>query len=220
MLTKEPHIMQPSLQQRSDRLGLNVLLAVVIITAIVFAWNRTSYQRTDQSPDTWVDVSGKLHVLGLTIGETTLRQAETILKSRSDIALYIYPQQHPRAGMRLEAFFPAIADHSKVILQLDADPTLLRELETRATVPHLYPNEVARMNLAASDQHTVRIQVVKSLTLIPSIALDEDTLNARFGTPGDVTQLENGGVAINYPDVGLHVSTDAEGSARLRFANP
>lgn len=211
---------EPSLQQRSDRIGLKVLLAVIVITAVMFAWNRASYQRTDQAPDTWVDTSGKLHVLGITIGETTLRQAETILASRSDIALYIYPEHHPEAGQTLEAFFPAIADHTKVILRLDADDMLLDDLASRSTLPHLYPNEVARMNLNPADLHTARVRVVTALTLIPSISLDEATVIARFGEPKKVEKDEDGSVTMSYPKLGLVASVSADGSAKLRFTNP
>jgi len=212
--------MQPTLQQRSDRLGLKVLLAVVVITAILFAYNRANHQRTDQAPDTWVDASGHLHVLGVTIGETTVRQAETILRSRSDLAIYIYPQHHPRAGKTLEAFFPAIADHTKVILLLDIDPTLLTEMETRATLPHLYPNEVARMNLNPNDLHEARTQVAKALTLIPSISLDEATVKARFGEPDNLVRTEDGRVTLSYTDLGLSARIDSDGGAQLHFANP
>ncbi len=211
---------QPSLQQRSDRLAFKVLLAALIITAAVFAWNRAGHQHTNSGPDTWVDANGSLHVLGVTIGKTTLRQAETILKSRSDIALYIYPQHHPRAGRTLEAFFPAITDHTKVILLLDADTSLLDDLESRATIPHLYPNEVARMNLGPGDLHTVGTLRVKTLTLIPSVTLDQAALNARFGTPTNTVPTEDGGVTADYPKAGLHARIDADGSARLQFSNP
>ncbi len=201
-------------------MALKALLLVVMVTAALFAWNSTGLKQTEQTPDTWVDDRGRLHVLGITLGETTLRQAETLLRSRSDIALYIYPQNHPDAGRTLEAFFPAIADHTKVILLLDADDTLLDKLESRATLPHLYPNEVARMNLNPGDLHTARIRVVTKLTLIPSIKLDEATLTTRFGTPSDVATAEDGSITLHFPKVGLVANIDPDGSAQLHFSNP
>jgi len=209
-----------SLQQRSDRLGLKVLGAVVILTALVYLWNSNRLQPNGSAPDTWVDMGGHLHVLGITLGETDLRQAETILQSRSDIALYIYPQGHPRAGKTVEAFFPAIADHTKVILELDADLARLDDLESRATIPHLYPNEVARMNLALADLEQVRRLTVKQLTLIPSITLDGATLKARFGEPSEVIELAQGGRVYRFQEIGLQATIDGDQSAQLRFANP
>jgi hypothetical protein len=149
-----------------------------------------------------------------------LRDAEIALQSRSDIALYIYPVEHPKAGMKLEAFFPAIADHTQVILLLDAAPGLLKEMQARATMPHIYPNTVARSNLAPPDQQLVQNLKVRELTLLPSTTITPQTLTARFGTPGTVTHPTAEETLYTYPDIGLVATLSAGEPGQLHFTNP
>jgi hypothetical protein len=208
-------------QKNSDRFGLKLFLAVLVATVAVFVWTSTHYQQhVDKKKDTWLDERGRLHVLGITLGASTLREAEVALQSRSDIALYIYPLGHPKAGQKLEAYFPAIADHTQVILRLDATPAQLHQIERRATLPHLYPNAVARSNLASEDYQLAYQLPVTELTLIPSTKLNTETLNARFGTPARVDHPEENKTLLYYPESGL-VATLVEGEpAELHFSNP
>lgn len=207
-------------QKRSDRFGLKLFLAVLVATAAVFAWTSSQYRQHNQERDTWVDKSGKLHVLGITLGETNLRQAEIALQSRSDVALYIYPVEHTKAGMKLEAFFPAIADQTQVILLLDAAPELLKEMQARATMPRIYPNAVARSNLAPPDQQLAQQLQVKELTLLPSIAITPQVLTTRFGTPGTVTHPAAGKTLYAFPAIGLEATLSTDEPAQLHFINP
>lgn len=208
-------------QKTSDRFGLKLFIATLVATVAVFAWTSTHYQQhADKKKDTWVDERGRLHVLGITLGASTLREAEIALQSRSDIALYIYPAGHPKAGQKLEAYFPAIADHTQVILRLDATPAQLHQIERRATRPHLYPNAVARSNLAPEDNLLAYKLMVTELTLIPSTALNTEALNARFGIPARVEHPEEKKTLLYYPESGL-VATLIEGEpAELHFSNP
>jgi hypothetical protein len=207
-------------QKRGDRFGLKLFLAVLAATAAVFVWTSSQYRQHDLEKDTWVDERGKLHVLGITLGESDLRQAEIALQSRSDVALYIYPVEHSKAGMKLEAFFPAIADQTRVILLLDAAPGLLKEMQGRASMPHIYPNTVARSNLAPPDQQLVQHLQVKELTLLPSIALTPQELTARFGTPGTVTHPSAGKTLYAYPAIGLEATLSPDEPAQLHFSTP
>ncbi len=208
-------------QKISDRFGLKLFLAALVATVAVFAWTSTHYQQhPGKKKDTWVDERGRLHVLGITLGTSTLREAELALQSRSDIALYIYPAGHPKAGQKLEAYFPAIADQTQVILRLDATPAQLHQIEQRATRPHLYPNAVARSDLAPEDNLLAYQLLVTELTLIPSTALNTETLNARFGTPSRIEHPEEKKTLLYYPASGL-VATLVEGEpAELHFSNP
>ena len=204
----------------NDRMALKAIIAVFVVSALVFAWTSSNYRSDGNSHDTWVDEAGRVHVLGIVLGETTLRSAEKALKSRSDIALYIYPDTHKDAGMRLEAFFPSIADHSKVILVLDADQQLLEQIQQNSTVPHLYPNSVARMNLHPVNIPTVHQLRVSRLTLIPSLSITAEMLNSRFGEAAAVTTDGEGAMHYMFPDVGLEAVLSEKDASMLHFSNP
>jgi len=202
-----------------DRIGLWMILLVVAITAAVFLWSRSNYQHDTTSLDTHINTQGHLHVLGVTLGETTLKQAELILQSKSDVALYIYPENHPKAGLKMEAFFPAIADHTKIILLLNIDKQLLHDIEERATIPHLYPDEVARMNLAAKDRGLLDVAIVDELTLIPSVTITAKELQARFGEPTAINPID-GYDEYTYEKLGLKVQLNKDEPPILHFFNP
>lgn len=199
---------------------LMMALAFVLLIGMLFVWSTGRHRSGETVQDTWVDRAGHLHVLGIELGRSTLRETETAMKSRSDIALYIYPQEHPEAGLKLEAYFPSIADHSKVIVQLAADPPLLEQLQQRGTVPHLYPNRVARMNLHPEDIATVQQLIVTRLVLIPSVHITPEMLENRFGVPDRVSPAGESAMHYHYNAVGLRATLSEADAARLEFTNP
>lgn len=203
----------------NDRPALLAMVALLVVTALLFAWTSAHHRSDGSVADTWIDEAGRLHVLGIVLGETTLRGAEKALKSRSDIALYIYPESHRDAGLRLEAFFPAIADHSKVILVLDAERELLEYIQQNSTIPHIYPNSVARMNLHPDDIPKVQQLRVSRLTLIPSISITADMLASRFGAAAAMTADDEGSRHYRFPDIGLEAVLSENGAAMLHFGN-
>ncbi len=206
-------------QKYGDRFGLILFFLVIVATAIVFLWTSTQNRKDAETPSTWIDDAGRLHVLGISLGETTLRDAEIRLKSKSDPALYIYPPTHPRAGLRLESYFPAIADHSRVILELEVDKTQLQGFQERSTLPHLYPNGIKRMNVAPADVPAMERLVVKRLTLVPSVPITPKMLKARFGGKFKSKVTDDGKKIFTFPGSGL-VATISDNIATLVFSNP
>ena len=203
-----------------DRMGLYALLVVVVATTGLFLWTSTQYQQGSSTPDTHVDATGKLHVLGLTLGESNLRQAELILQSKAEVALYLYPEGHAKAGMKLEAFFPAIADHTKVILLLDVGQEERLSMAKRASMPQQSQNGVIRIGLASSDLSGVYDATVKELTLIPSLDVSAENLKARFGEPDLIQNLEDEQMLYRYDSVGLSAMLGRDVLPMLSFSNP
>jgi hypothetical protein len=203
-----------------DRVAVRVIAAVIVVTALVFAWTSSNHQSDGSAKDTWIDDSGHVHVLGIELGKSTLRNAETALKSRSDIALYIYPDTHNNAGIRLEAYFPAINDHSKVILVLEASSELLHDIQQKGTVPHLYPNDVVRVNLHPKGTAAAQQLIVNELTLIPSIDITADMLASRFGPASKSTTDTDGFTHYAYPEIGLKATLQDKDATMLHFSNP
>ncbi len=195
-----------------------LMVAVVAFSFAMLAWMAWSMRGGSGERGAWRDASGRLHVLGVVLGQSSLREAEQRLKSRSDVALFIYPVGHPKAGMKLEASFPSIADHTKVFLLLDADASLLHAMERRATAPHLYPNGVARMNLSPQDRQRALRLPVRELTLIPSAKLGREDVLRRFGEPARIVKDAEGREAFEYPRLGLRLTFDADGAVMLRFS--
>ncbi|MBF0282302.1 MAG: hypothetical protein HQM07_07050 [Zetaproteobacteria bacterium] len=202
-----------------------MIVATFTLTLGVFIWSQGEHLNHPDKPDTYIDQYQHLHVLNIELGATTLRQAETRLQSRSDIALYIYPNDSveknlPKSMMRLEAFFPAIADHSKVILHLEAPPEMLHAMQQHGTLPHLYPNNVLRINLNSEDTVLAQQLIVHALTLIPSIEITSELLRQRFGPPSNIERPQENIRIEHFPNAGLTATITTDDATQLRFENP
>ncbi len=197
------------------------LLAVAVVTAGLFFWTTSQHKQGGSVADTYVDQAGQVHVLGVTLGSTTLREAERILQSKAEVALYIYPTGHSSAGLKMEAYFPSIADHTRVILLLDVPQSRLLDIESRASQPHQAQNGVVRMNPAVADLMNMAGAVVAELTLIPSLDVSADNLKARFGVPDSARPVADGTlVEYRYATAGLRAILGKDALPMLHFANP
>lgn len=204
-----------------DRIGMWTLLVVAVVTAGLFFWTSLHYRHSGSAADTYVDQAGQVHVLGVTLRNTTLREAEMILRSKAEVALYIYPQGHVSEGLKMEAFFPSITDHTKVVLLLDLPHAALLDIEARATRPHQAQNGVIRMNPGAADLLRLADAVVAELTLIPSLNVSADNLKARFGVPDAVRPVGDGTrVLYRYDHVGMSATLGEDALPILHFSNP
>lgn len=207
----------------TDKFGY-IALAVVILASIAMFFKVDLNLLENKPPtdrDTWVDKSGHLHVLGLTLGLTTLREAEIRLKSRSDIALYVNPEIDAPGlpTLSLEAYFPSITDHSKIVLGLDASKKLLVTLQQNATLPRVYPNGVIRMNLSGTQQIDLQNLKVAWIKFSPSVNVTQDMLTARFGIADD-TSTSGDTSFYYYSHIGLVAQLNKVGKDILIFRSP
>ncbi|MCF7821939.1 MAG: hypothetical protein K9M17_05815 [Mariprofundaceae bacterium] len=203
----------------TNHLGKIALVFVILVTGYTFYSTKLDIEKHAAANSTFVDDSGHLHVLGLILPGSTLREAEIKLKSRADTAIYIYPGEQG-GRVTLEAFFPSIADHSKVILQLQASQAMLEAMQQHATPPRLYPDGVVRMNLGDEDVLKVLTLPITGLSLIPSLEIDQKMLAARFGKPAKEVDEGKGVIRQEYPDVYLTTILSPDGRARLDFTVP
>ncbi|MDX8383211.1 MAG: hypothetical protein R8M45_03950 [Ghiorsea sp.] len=207
-------------------MGKIALVFIITMASATFYLTSTSFKNINNSQQsrTWIDETGKLHVLGLILGKSTVRDAEIALRSRADAAIFMYPLHHEgkeeKFDLVLEAYFPAIADHSKVMLKLDMDDQQMEAMRLRSSSPRIYPNGVARMNLSSEDILTVRSLTITMLTLIPSTQLNLDILQAQFGNAVSSQTLDKGVIHYTYPDLGLEAQLYPNDKDKLVFQNP
>jgi hypothetical protein len=204
-----------------NKLGLLGLVLVIVVTLGNLYWTSTQVKKEagQAKQEVWVDTLGRVHTLGLTLDKTTLREAELALKSLSDPALYLYPDREKKDqySLSLEAYFPSIADHSKVVLGLYASDELLLQIRSRATAPRLNQNGVGRMNVSSSDNNLIQNLRVMWMKFIPSVQLQLEHIKARFGAPEQTIAGPKGISLLLYPKLGLHVLIRDEGKDVLTF---
>jgi hypothetical protein len=205
-----------------------ISLALILIAgSATFFYTSQTYQHTPHklSERTWFDDNGHLHVMGIVLEESRLRDAEEAFLSRADAAIFLYPEpQQQKDGEKryhgeLEAYFPSIADHSKVVLKMVVDPAHLETMRKRSSAPRIYPNGVIRMNLSNEDIVAVQYMTIRQFILIPSVELDEKIIKAQFGEAQSVRKTSPTTTVYTFPKIGLTATLDSEGKDQLLFSN-
>lgn len=202
------------------------LVFIVVAASATFFITSSVYQQSGQENKqrTFFDDAGNLHIMGIILGKSTLRDAEIAFRSRADAAIFLYPEPNqeksePHFTGQLEAYFPSIADHSKVVLTLNVTPSKLETMRQRASKPRIYPNGVIRMNLVSEDILAVQKMTATKLTLIPSVQLDKSMVYAQFGQPESINKETAKITHLMYPKIGLIATINLEEKDQLTFTN-
>jgi len=206
-----------------------MLLVVAVLGFGTFYWASQNFKQDEQQEtqvtqhsSTWIDEAGKLHTMGIVLDQSTLRDAEMALRSRSQTAIYLHEEKSSddkkSFRLSLEAYFPSIADHSKVILLLNVDKPLLIKMSERGTPPRIYPNGIVRINPSNEDILAVQKMTVKELRMIPSLQLTERMLEGRFGKAESIIKDDDGSTHYLYPSIGLDAQIKPEGKDILSFS--
>jgi len=205
-----------------------ISLALILIAgSATFYITSSVYKQSGQNPKqrTFFDDKQHLHVMGIVLDESTVRDAEIAFKSRTDAALFLYPKktkegQGAQYTAKLEAYFPSIADHSKVLLTLKTTDAELESIRKRSTRPRVYPNGVIRMNLSNQDILAVQHMIITEMSLIPSLELNEEMIEAQFGKPELVTNTSPNTTVYSFPKFGLTATINQDDKDKLTFDNP
>jgi hypothetical protein len=203
------------------------LALILIVGSATFYITSSVYKQSGQNPKqrTFFDDKQHLHVMGIVLDESTVRDAEIAFRSRTDAALFLYPKetkegQEAQYTGKLEAYFPSIADHSKVLLTLKTTDVELEAIRKRGTRPRVYPNGVIRMNLSSQDILAVQRMIITEMSLIPSLDLNKEMIVAQFGNPDQVTNTNPNITVYTFPKFGLVATINQDDSDRLTFNNP
>ena len=201
-----------------------ISLAFILIAGLsTFYFTSSVYKQTSDSIQqrTFFDTTGKLHVMGIVLEQSTLRDAEIAFRSRADSAVFLYPEETKEAQFtgKLEAYFPSIADHTRILLTMMISDVDLEAMRQRSSKPRIYPNGVIRMNLSSEDILGIQRMIIQELTLIPNLQLDEATLFAQFGEPQTTTNINSSETIYTFPNIGLTAKINNEGKDKLEFKN-
>jgi len=203
------------------------LALILIVGSATFYITSSVYKQSGESTQqrTFFDDKQHLHVMGIVLGESTVRDAELAFRSRADAALFLYPKetkegQEAQYVGKLEAYFPSIADHSKVLLTLKITATALEAVRKRSSNPRIYPNGVIRMNLSSQDILAVQRMIVTEMSLIPSLDLNKEMIVAQFGKPESITNSSPNITVYTFPKFGLVATINQDDKDKLTFNNP
>jgi len=207
------------------KISTTSLVTVLILLAIVFSswWYLTSTTvRTERLSDLPWQVAqhddGSTSVFGLHLGEAVFRDAVAKFGPPKSVAVFA-TQSGPQT---LEAYFGRITlgrMDARVIVNLDADLSLMEDLARNAQDREPQPTGSTRMTLPATSWENLATRLVAGITYIPQYGgLDEEFMRARFGEPASTASPGEGQIQLNYPDRGLTILVDDGGKEMFEYS--
>lgn len=197
---------------------LALLIVVLLAAGLVFF---KSNEKASDAPVTglpWqIDKlpDGATRVFGITLGQTTLGAAIDLLGDDMDLAIIAAPDE---AGS-LEAYYSHYSAGpitGKLILILDITPDELLSLRKRA----FHDGGTRRYHLHPDDLPAAYRAPVRVITFMPSLNLDEEIVQARFGTPAEIIQGHPEQKHLLYPDKGLDLVLNTDSKELLQYLQP
>jgi hypothetical protein len=199
-------------------LGTLGLIAFVISLLLMLPDNSVNTPETlpwniaHPSPDT-------IRVFGVTLGKSSLAEAEAAFKEQSEISLF-----KPTEGkMSVEAFVDEVNFNglkAKIAMTIAVPEEELQGMFQRGL----------RMNSGISGKHITltfddlaraRTLPVSSLTYLPNVRLEEAIISKRFGTPElRIRETQSGVIHWLYPQHGLDIALGGTEKPLLQYLAP
>jgi hypothetical protein len=162
---------------------------------------------------------GGSRVFGITLNDTQLGQAQSVLGAHFDAGLF----ENPDGSLSLEIFYNEVTLgglSGKFILTLAASQDLLEAMRERAVGQKRTDSGALRYRLAKTEQQNMLKLPISAISYIPYVDLDEEMVQQRFGTPLDRIVVAEGKRHLLYPDKGLDLLLDNDGKELLQYVAP
>lgn len=163
--------------------------------------------------------SGVTSVFGVTLGHSTLGEAEAVFKEQAEISLF----SHDGAKMAVEAFIEEVNFNglkAKIVMTVTLPPGDLQGMFARGLRMSSAPSG-KRITLAPDDLARVRQAPVATLTYMPAVRLEEAIFAKRFGAPAErVRETQSGVVHWLYPQHGLDIALGGKERPVLQYVLP
>jgi len=162
---------------------------------------------------------GTSKVFGVTIGQSTLGEAHEQLGDDMELAIIVVAAD----DIGLEMFYSrytAGVFPGKLILAADIMPDALEQLLDRAVKADFLESGARKFRLNPDDLPLAYQAVVKSITFIPGINLDQQAALKHFGTPAETIRRSEQVDHLLYPGKGLDLIINKGGKDILQYVAP
>lgn len=200
---------------------LAVLLGTLLLIGIGFLLPGGERQQTLYLP--WqieIQADGSSRVFGLTLGHSTLAEAESVFGPMTDVTLFA-PQN---SNAVVEAYFDNVTlsgFKAKIVAEIDVDADTTNAFFERGLRIARMGDGSRKVTLSVDDEIQVRQMAVASLTYLPGIDIETETLINRFGQPEQIIPEDNGtSEHWLYPDKGLDLVVNSEGKEVFQYVSP
>lgn len=194
--------------------------AIWLLTYLMFT-PESKQEHIDALP--WhaqVNEQGNLKVLGLTLNESSTRDAMALYGKEIEIMLFT---DHDTQPISVESFFESMhigyAFRGRLVLTLNTNAAQLDSMLQRGGKVKSLDTGHREITLSGQDLHLAVDLPIKYLTFIPQSKIDESIIEQRFGQPTRDYEGEDGLRRWSYPEKQLTVIFDGTGRKVLEFGH-
>ena len=195
---------------------ISLLLIVVGIAALMLIPSKQA-----PAPMPWevtIMQDGNSKVFNIHLGTTTYGQAQQILRQYGETA--IFSQEGQKSTV--EAYFNSInmgGLSAKLILNLSASEQQISEMSSNALEARLQDSGAHKYTLNNNANTELVNAKVMAITYIPSVRLDSEMVQHRFGKAGRIEQADdNGNTEIwHYPTLNLSIQLNEEEKTVIQY---
>ena len=205
---------------RKILLGLISLSLIAIAIAILIPGGKAPDAEPKLPWDIQLTGTGHSKIFGLTLSESTLKDAQAILLDEGKTSLFASPE----GNYYIETYFERMAlsgIRASFILTLDIDQQTATEMFKRGLRLKSLATGNKQVSLTSEDINQLENAIIRHITYVPVANLDEELIAGRFGEPRYKLADEEPGVTHwLYPDKGLDIAIHSEGKEVLQYLNP
>lgn len=163
---------------------------------------------------------GGSRVFGLTLGRSTLSDAEKKLGADAQLSLFL----SPKGVYSLEGYFDQVilaGLHARVVLGLAVSQEGLATMFDRSVRVSTLGDGTRKAILHSGDRVRMERAVIAHLTYIPAVRLSADLVARRFGEPASrIREPDQDTVHWLYPHLGVDIALDGRDHAVLQYVPP
>lgn len=166
-----------------------------------------------------VNEAGQTEVLGIVLGQSTLREVKRLWGEDIDLAIIASGNE----SGSLEGYYTELKLGfvlAKVVLTLSTHDGEIDAMRTRAVAADYMKSGAKKIRLGMEDRNLAEDRTVVALSVIPTVNLDEAALVSRFGTPAERFAVSPERVHLLYPAQGLDIVVDTKGKELLQYVAP
>jgi len=199
---------------------LVLLFSIVAIIVGVYVLPGKEQKAVNLPWQVEITQDGASSVFGMTLGKTTLAEAEKELAEPAEVSLFV-----PAEGQKvIEAYFDSVdisGLRARIVIVMQVSQEEIEAMFNRGARVANMGGGRRKVTLSDQDMEYLHQMPIGSLTYIPRVNLDAELVSARFGKPAERIAEPNGKVVHwLYPDKGLDIALDAEGKEVLQYVRP
>ena len=164
--------------------------------------------------------SGHSQVFSLTLGQSTLSQAENLFREVAELTLFSSEGSEPV----VEAFFEEVKIaglKAKMVMAIDIPQVELNGMFERGVRIATLGSGTRKVTLSSADAQSVRSSPIASITYLPAINLSAELVEKRFGLPAD-KRADPSSDAVHwlYPELGVDIALSEENREVIQYVQP